>query len=121
MAAEIIITSTPKIQKPTTLGFYRVSSAVMAFYTGKSNTRFPFTLARHLDKTFSVFPSKSSIKRMAFSSSSLPNGFFLPDDPEKLQCIRQARIEQEELYEKYEVEADIMETWQHAIAETDRA
>ena len=118
---QIIMTSTPKIQKTTTLGFYIVSSAVMALYTGKSNTRIPFTLARHLDRTFSVSPSKSSIKRMAFSSSSLPNGFFSPDDPQKLLRIRQARIEQEELYEKYEVEADIMETWQRAIAETDRA
>ena len=92
----------------------------MALYTGISKSRIPFNLARHLDRTFSVSPSKSSVKRMAFCSSSASNGFFSPEECE-MQRIRQARVEQEQLYAKYDAEADILEAWQRAIADTDQA
>ena len=93
----------------------------MALYTGISKSRIPFNLARHLDRTFSVSPSKSSVKRMAFCSSGASNCFFSPEEGAKMQRIRQARVEQEQLYAKYDAEADILEAWQRAIADTDQA
>jgi len=90
-------------------------------YTGISKTRIPFNLARHLDRTFSDSPSKSSIKRMAFCSSSASNGFFSPEEGARMQRIREAREEQERLQKKFDAEADILEAWQRAIADTDRA
>jgi hypothetical protein len=93
----------------------------MALYTEISKTRIPFNLARHLDRTFSVSPSKSSVKRMAFCSSSASNGFFSPQEGAEMQRIREARDEQEQLYKKFDAEADILEVWQRAIADTDQA
>ena len=57
---------------------------------------------------------------MAFSSSSLKNGFFSAIDADKVQRIKEAKIEQDLLYDKLEVEGQILDTWERAIAETDR-
>ncbi|KAL6561703.1 hypothetical protein OROMI_017304 [Orobanche minor] len=91
----------------------------MASYTEISNTRIPINLSKYLDRTFSVSPSKSSITRMAFSSSSASTGFFTPDECARLQRIREARVEREQLYAKYEAEADKQEALQRVINDID--